>query len=372
MADVKAKFHFASEALDSKTTIVKVKSIQLLDQPEVYLFPAEEQTNVQHQKLFDHAITKGVVRSLKTRNKFRKVVITLKTTDLKDVYLDEEGNVVFNGIYLEGVRTDIFSPPSSSQQTPCPSKSIHSIAKNMVLEKFNGKNFNAEEWLKTFTKECIRLDISEEKYAEVLRLFLEDSPSEWYSIFLKTNSLTHAWEFWNNSFLDTFNVKNWAEIAYAYNFKFLNGSFLDFALKKRNLLLDVDPKLTIDSQINLIVITLPKFIRSRLTKKDIVNIDSLMSVLKQIEPAEKKSNVTSNDKVNIVKPKSENQTTPCSYCEKKGFPNRFHAENVCRTKINDLKKAGNDKIRISNNAELQNSIALYDDAKNLCAPHLLD
>lgn len=367
MADVKAKFHFASEAVDSKTTIVKVKSIQLLDQSETYLFPVDSQTSAQHQQLFNHTITKGVVKSLKTRNKFRKVVITLKEDELRDVYLDEEGNVVFNGIYLEYVRTDIANHPSCSQQNSCPnSKPIHSIVKNMVLETFNGKNFNAGEWLKTFESECNRLDIKEDKFAEALRLFLDGSPLEWYHIFLKTHSLTLAWKSWNNSFLDTFNVKSWTEIAFAYNFKYLNGVFLDFALKKRNLLLDVDPKLTIDSQINLIVIALPKFIRSRLTKKDLVNIDSLMSVLKQIEPVNKNSSdrVYQNKNKQGDNNSSINSMSPCSYCEKKGYPNRFHMESVCRTKMNDRKQSTNDKVRVSNNAEIQNAISLHDDAKN--------
>lgn len=365
MAVVKARFHFASEALDSKTTIVKVKSIQLLDQPEVvYLFPRDAQTNVQHSQLFTHPVTKGVLNTLKTRNKYRKVVITLLADGLRNIYLDDEGNVFFSGIYLEGVQADISSQSSPAPQNPNLERSIHSVTKNMVLEKFNGKNFNAGEWLKLFKLECNRLDIAEGKYSEVLRLFLEGPPLEWYTLFLNTHTLVHPWESWNNSFVDTFDVKNWSEIAYAYNYKYLNGSFLDFALRKRSLLLNVDPELTTNSQINLIIIALPNFIRSRIAKKELANIDYLMSALGQIEPQERKINTISYERKFPSKQTEVNRNSSCSYCERKGFGHRSHAESDCRTKMNDLKKNGNDKIKFTNNTEIQNSIALHDEAKN--------
>lgn len=89
----KAKFHFVSEAgYDAKSTIVKVKTIQLGNQPEIFQFPKNKQTSDQHKQLFDTNVVKNVVKSLKTRNKFRKVVITL-TEDLQNIYMDEEGNV---------------------------------------------------------------------------------------------------------------------------------------------------------------------------------------------------------------------------------------------------------------------------------------
>ncbi|XP_071577900.1 uncharacterized protein [Temnothorax nylanderi] len=49
------------------------------------------QTSAQYPQLFENAVTKGVVKSLKTRSKFRNVVITLAEGDLKEVYLDDEG-----------------------------------------------------------------------------------------------------------------------------------------------------------------------------------------------------------------------------------------------------------------------------------------
>ncbi|KAG7203934.1 hypothetical protein KM043_017092 [Ampulex compressa] len=81
MGNFKARFHTISEAATTRTTVVKVKTIQLIDQMEVYKLPTDKQTNVHHTKLFEHPVIKGVVKSLKERNKFRKVVITLTKGD---------------------------------------------------------------------------------------------------------------------------------------------------------------------------------------------------------------------------------------------------------------------------------------------------
>lgn len=367
MGDLKARFHFVAEALSSKTTVVKVKTIQLSDQPEVYQFPDDQQTSAQHKKLFEHAVVKGVVKSLKERNKFRNVMITLTQEGLRDEYVDDEGNVVFNEYYLE-VDTDIFLPPPRPLQNPSPEKPMHSIAKNMVLEKFNGKNVNAGAWLKIFISECNRLDIREEKYAEIMRLFLEGSALEWHAIFRKTKSLTHQWEFWNNSFIETFGQKTWSEIEYAYAYKYLNGAFFEFALKKRNLLIDVDSELTINSQINLIVIALPNYVRARLNGK-METIENLMTNLKKMEPIVNKLKSpgigdNGNSKQNKSNERRDNSYSPCTYCEGIGYPNRYHPENLCRTKLNNKNRQKNEKIKIVNNTELQDLISSTEEAKN--------
>ncbi|KAL7296571.1 hypothetical protein TKK_0010002 [Trichogramma kaykai] len=70
MADVRARFCFASVALDSKTTGVKVLTIQLEDNETIYQFPESLATKQSHTKLFDLSIVKNVLKGLKTRGKF--------------------------------------------------------------------------------------------------------------------------------------------------------------------------------------------------------------------------------------------------------------------------------------------------------------
>lgn len=168
---------------------------------------------------------------------------------------------------------------------------MHSIAKDIVLVKFDGNNANAKTWMNL----CKRVGLKENKYAEALRLFLEGSALTWYTIYMQTNSLAHAWEFRNNSFLDE---KSWDHIEYAYNFKYLNGLFLEFALKK-SFLIEVDPDLTLKSQINLIVVSLSQFVKNKLNKKELVTIENLMSRLRLFGQANK-----------IIKPKQNGKKKP--------------------------------------------------------------
>lgn len=351
----KAKFYFVSEAgADTKSTVVKVKRIQLLGQEEIFLFPIDKQTSAQHGILFEHPIVKNVVKSLKIRNKFRNVVLTL-SEDLEKIYLDTEGNVTLYNEYLEEINTEQESMIDKQSTITTERKTSDSI-KDIVIEKFDMENINASVWINLFVQECDRVGIAKNKYAEVLRLFLEKSALDWYNVFIKHNSLLN-WEAWNNSFIDTFSAQSWTDISYAYNFKFYNGSLLEYALKKRRLLIEADDSLSTNTQINMIVISLPKFIQNKLDRKSIINIENLMSKLKQLG----KVNDLKNENVNK---RMSSEKKPCSICDKLGFKNRFHSENICRNKDRQIKNLKNENIRIINNTELQEVVASYEEAKN--------
>lgn len=287
----------------------------------------------------------NVVKSLKTRNKYRCVTITL-TPELESIYLDVEGNVVFHELYLEEVNAQV-----SVSEVPLVVKSARSLAKDMVIEIFNGENCNAEAWIKQFIQECTRVGISEEKYTETLRIFLEKSALDWFSIFSKSNPLSSNWELWNNSFLDTFAVQSWSDIAYAINFKYMSGSLLEFALKKRRLILETDEKMTLTSQMNLLVTSLPKVIQNKIERKSLMTMEDLMGKLKQMKNFTDKEEKKSSNK-------------PCNFCEAQGFANRWHDESVCRLKKTKLNSTKNGKIRVVNNTEAQEVIVKEEESKN--------
>lgn len=351
----KARFYFVSEAgADTRSTVVKVKRIQLLGQEESFLFPADKQTSAQHKQLFENPIVKNVVKSLKVRNKFRNVVLTL-SEELENIYLDTEGNVVLYDEYLEEVTTEQESNVNRESAVTFERKTS-SLIKDIVIEKFNGENINASVWINLFVQECSRVGIAQNKYAEVLRLFLEKSALDWYNVFVKQNSLLN-WEAWNNAFIDTFSAQSWTDITYAYNFKFYNGSLLEYALKKRRLLLEADDSLSINTQINMIVVSLPNFIQNKLDRKSIINIENLMSKLKQFG----KINDSKNDNVNK---RILNEKRPCSICDRLGFKNRFHLESACRNKDRQIKNQKNENIKVTNNNEIQEVVASHEEAKN--------
>lgn len=353
--EFKAKFHFVSEAgADTRSTVVKVKRIQLLGREESFLFPADKQTSAQHGKLFGNPIVQNVVKSLKVRNKFRNVVLTL-SEDLQKIYLDTEGNVVLYDEYLEEANIEQESR-LNEQSTITIERKTSALIKDIVIEKFDNENINASAWINLFVQECDRVGIAQNKYAEVLRLFLEKSALDWYNVFVKQNSLLN-WEAWNNAFIDTFSAQSWTDIAYAYNFKFYNGSLLEYALKKRRLLIEADDSLSTNTQINMIVISLPKFIQNKLDRKSIINIENLMSKLKQLG----KINDSKNDNVNK---RMLSEKRPCSICDKLGFKNRVHSESICRNKDRQIKNLKNENIKVTNNNELQEVVASYEEAKN--------
>lgn len=361
MTPPRARFHFVSDSLDAKTTILKVHTIQLEGEDTIFQFPKEYQLKEHHQKLFDTSIVKNVAKSMKTRGNFRNVWLSL-VDELKDYYVDKEGNVCFNGIYLDEARA--LTVPKTD---PIEKKSLHSVLKDMILDKFSGKNQNAKIFVDFFVQECNRLKIDNARFAEVFKLFLEGPALDWFLAFLKTNTITYPWEFWQNSFLDTFSEIGWTEINYAYTFRYISGPLLDYALKKRNLLIDADPELTMNSQINFIVLGLPSQVRSRVSKRDLHSVEKLMSCIRQLESLIKNKNKYTPEIENKTQTyqSSKSDLKPCSYCKDKGFPNRFHPEHLCRNKHPNLKENfKNDKIKIVNNLEIQDSISSSDESKN--------
>lgn len=72
-------------------------------------------------------------------------------------------------------------------------KSIHSITKDFVLPKFNGtKGVHATTWINLFEDECRRTKISQIKYVETLRLFIEGPANEWFENNLLSRGLSES------------------------------------------------------------------------------------------------------------------------------------------------------------------------------------
>jgi len=115
-------------------------------------------------------------------------------------------------------------------------------------------------------------------------------------------------------------------------------------------LIEVDPDLTLKSQINLIVVSLPQFIKNKLNKKELVTIEDLMSRLRLFGQSNK-----------IIKPKQNiSEKKNCTHCEKLGYKNRFHPENLCRNRT-----VKNENIKLVNNSETQDAVAYAEEAKNV-------
>lgn len=401
MTDVKARFLIATEAsIDGKTTVYKVKQIQLEDMDEVFAFPPELQDIALHDELMKTGPAKSAKRVLTTRNTYRNPFIRL-TTDLKKIYLDEDGNPSFKGELLAGIFAPskeevkpLILPTNQPVTNAIPAtKSLSTILKDAVIEKFNGRNYNAVSWLNTLEDECTRLQITEENYWIVIRLFLEGPASDWYQA-TRTILKTDIWEQWRQSFLNAFSSKGWSDVCSALYYRFTAGSLTDYALKKLKMLVDMDPRISDNMKICTIVAGLPPSVREKLDRGEIDSVNTLFSKINVLDKPQRQNgpnnNYTNNNhpKGPQNKPFNNFRTrTPCPYCEKKGYIGRMHAESECRTKAYDLSRNGNapnnnkitptyayaaktgmqpqnKTVKLVNNTELEEIIAIEQNQKN--------
>ena len=120
--------------------------------------------------------------------------------------------------------------------------------KDAVIEKFGTRSINAQTWLDLFEKECLRLEVPQDRSWEAIRLFLEGAAIEWYQsthIIFKDAS----WERWRSSFLEAFAQKGWSDARSAFSYRFIPGSLSEYALKKLNLLFSSNSRMDEDTKI---------------------------------------------------------------------------------------------------------------------------
>lgn len=61
-----------------------------------------------------------------------------------------------------------------NKQSKSETQNLGKIAKDFMIEEFNGKNSNANQWIECFNRECDRFQISENKNKiEILKHFLK-------------------------------------------------------------------------------------------------------------------------------------------------------------------------------------------------------
>jgi hypothetical protein len=376
---VRARFLFATEAsADGKTTVCRLWQMQIEEQEEIYAFPTIYRDLNFHEELMKTTVAKNAKKVLTVRHAYRNPIIKL-TDELRKIYLDEEGNPAFRGDLLEEINEPVKLPKSKPiiereiDEVPvAKQKTLSSVAKDAVIERFNGRNFNASTWLNTLESECRRLEIPEHRYCEIIRLFIEGPATDWY-LANRTILGTATWTIWRLSSLNAFSSKGWSDVCNALYFHFTSGSITDYALKKLSLLVDMDPKISENLKVCTIVAGLPVSVRERLDRDEIDSVNKLFSKLNLLDrppringPNNFTSNNNNNNNNNFRYKGSsirfnnnsfnrggQQHRTPCTYCEKKGFPGRFHTESECRTKAYDNIKNG---VPPNNNNNNNNSI----------------
>jgi len=204
--------------------------------------------------------------------------------------------------------------------------------KDAVIPMFGSKSLHAESWLTMLESECRRLLVPEDRYWEVIRLFVEKSAEEWYNTTRLTTTST-SWKFWRNSFLDSFGQKGWSNARSAFSYRYISGSLSNYVQTKMNVLVSFNPKMDEFTLMAQIVCGLPIQFQERVDMTDTPTIGKLISKINSFNSFAYR---------NIVAPSSKSFSTdfsslkrsPCAYCKKKGFE-RFHFEKDCLTKARD-------------------------------------
>lgn len=368
MAKLQFEVELAADE-DPKNNIIVIKSITKED-GITYLIPPCFQAAKHHLQLMKLPEFLKIKKTLQRRGHNRKVWMSMPS-DVLALYEDDAGNMVFNDYLLqemtqiisqsitEGKLLEILEKLSDKSNVNNEKRNnLSKLNEKFVLKKFDNKMTNAKQWLQSFESECARFDLNgDTEKISALRLFLNDSESDWYESMLIEHSLNSLWKIWQASFLKTFADKSWSSVMYALSFKHLNGSLLEYALKKQRLLLEYNSDIDTRTLTDLIVVRLPNYITSRLDRQELTDPTLLFSVLRMHENHNK--NVQNHFTEQKISTKSEcKKKTPCQICYKMGKKNRFHSEDLCWFKD----KNSNDSVKHCKNLMLE--IDQFQDTKN--------
>ncbi|GBP66034.1 hypothetical protein EVAR_47534_1 [Eumeta japonica] len=129
--------------------------------------------------------------------------------EIKDLYMDQDGNMQYKGYLLEEFI------PETKQQTS--SSGISEEALSKILENFTEmkKDMSKPQNIKNLSEKMCTLPIhldSDVNKMEILRLFLEDSWKDWYSSMLIKHTIDSKWATWKQNFCETYADKGWSPV----------------------------------------------------------------------------------------------------------------------------------------------------------------
>lgn len=366
----KLKFEFTIlPGSDEKTNIFAITSIGASDN-KIYAIPEELQAAALHKEITGTSTFAKIKNSLKKRYQVRRVWVTM-TDELESTYIDEDGNLQFDGQYLEEIdqkqsvavqqtKTDtlekLFEKVVEKAQEEKPHGLKH-IVERFVIEKFTSKNTNADHWIDMFEKECERFEVkTDEKKIEILRLFMDKSCADWYTSMIMKLTMNSDWSTWRTKFCETFANKGWKPVTYALQFRYKEGLLLDYAIKKEKLVLEMRRSIDTGTLIDLIAAGLPEFVLNRIDREILKDtVDLFNEVGKYEHMVNRKSTVPKNNSRYWRNTYKNEEYTPCKICEKLSKGSRYHPEDKCWFKTKEEEKNTN-KFKHVNNAYIETEL----------------
>ncbi|KAG7296862.1 hypothetical protein JYU34_019721, partial [Plutella xylostella] len=368
MEKLKFEFTILPGGTDEKSNICCVTSIST-ENNDTYKMPDEYQSVSFHKELQKSCVFTKIKNTLTKRHQTRRVWITM-TNELEKIYRDEEGNFQFEGKILEEINKEEYKHEQNTtdkfeNKTKENKPNLKNIAERFILEKFTSKNTNANYWIEIFEKECGRFDVNtDEMKIEILRLFMDRSCADWYSSMIMKLTLNSAWATWKCMFCETFANKGWSLVTYALQYKYKEGSLLDYAMRKEKLILEMRRSIDSGTLIDLIATGLPPIILNKIDREALNNtIDLFNEIRKHEYMINKRSFVTSKKPVYTVyssQSRTNNEQKPCKNCERLNKGTRYHPEDTCwfKQRIEETEKRVNNALRVNGIYDTGSNVSL--------------
>lgn len=359
-----------AETTDGKPALA-LRTIQRLDTSVTYQLPIRFQHDSFHSELFELPAVQRGIEGIKVK---RQVNVTLPD-DISELYFDSDGNAVFRGVFLDEATAKSAEEAKGTSKPSTPPEDRNLVAtltqilekltnrteeaieqkvqpvdlanvdSRMSLARFNGRQ-NASEWLSDFEQECSRCGVSDSvAKVKCLRRFLDGPAEQWHQATAKKFKETEFNE-WAKSFKTVFADRGWSNVLYAYGFKHMSGSLVEYALKKEGMLLDIERDMSMTSRICHIIAGLPRNVVEKIDRESINSTDELINELRRFESsgnarrderprpalaAENKANPTNNrTQKSDGREKRSADRSECYKCAAIGRPNRNHPARYCR------------------------------------------
>lgn len=199
---VQFQIYYEKADVTGKTSIHRIKFVKKVSedgQPygPSHLFPPELQALVQHPEVKELKPIKSAIKILKDRTAYRNIKVTLQLN-------------VWGALYSASPTRSI---STSRSDIPHPKRTLHTITKDTVIEKYQGTCNNVNAWLAVFEKEFQRVGVEDIKFPEALRLFIDGLVVDWYSLRLKLLDLSDPWQVRKDLKIETFGDNGWSDMC---------------------------------------------------------------------------------------------------------------------------------------------------------------
>ncbi|KAK9505940.1 hypothetical protein O3M35_009895 [Rhynocoris fuscipes] len=350
MSTTKLRFWIEAVEKDGELEIL-VKKVKKEQEDIWFCFDERNQTRGKHTDLFNLNIIKNNIKGITKIGQKRRVLVEA-TKELAQTYLDNTGMFRFNSQILEeDDKDDDHTIPRDYQKElfqllKVLTKRLNKDdTKKLNLTKYDGKE-DAKLFLTQFEKEVNSFDLDDDKKIEVFGNYLTGTAKKWYSkvavVVVGRKFQDEDWFTWKESFMAVFGVKNWAAIANAFQYKYMGGSLIDYAITKEKMLRDTNEAIDDITIINQIMINTPQYIQEQIKPGRVDTLNTLFEELSTIKlradkdhPQDKQNQRSVSAKVQPSK--SYGNPRPlikkaCPICERLGYKGRYHPEDLCRNK----------------------------------------